>query len=89
MLSKGDCRFIGSIVTLEEGAARVQGVHDDKITVVKLDGIIKGKNEEIGSKIAMHIAASNPLAIDREGIDKQIVDKEHKDLCLRKAVIKI
>ena len=24
----------------------------------------------------MHIAASNPLAIDREGIDKQIVDKE-------------
>ena len=46
------------------------------ISVVKLDGIIKGKNEEIGSKIAMHIAASNPLAIDREGIDKQIVDKE-------------
>ena len=24
----------------------------------------------------MHIAASNPLAIDREGIDKKIVDKE-------------
>ena len=46
------------------------------ISVVKLDGIIKGKNEEIGSKIAMHIAASNPLAIDREGIDKKIVDKE-------------
>ena len=46
------------------------------ISVVKLDGIAKGKNDEIGSKIAMHIAASNPLAIDREGIDKQIVDKE-------------
>ena len=27
------------------------------ISVVKLDGIIKGKNEDIGSKIAMHIAA--------------------------------
>ena len=38
MISKGDCRFIGSIVSLEEGAARVQRVHDDKITVVKLDG---------------------------------------------------
>ena len=24
----------------------------------------------------MHIAASNPLAIDKEGIDKNIVDKE-------------
>ena len=41
MLSKGDCRFIGSIVSLEEGAARVQKVHDDKITVVRLDGTPK------------------------------------------------
>jgi len=46
------------------------------ISVVKLDGITKGKNDEIGSKIAMHIAASNPLAIDKGGIDKAIVDKE-------------
>jgi len=46
------------------------------ISVVKLDGIIKGKNEEIGTKIAMHIAASNPLSIDKEGIDKKIVEKE-------------
>jgi translation elongation factor EF-Ts len=30
----------------------------------------------IGKKIAMHIAASNPLAIDKEDIDKKIVDKE-------------
>ena len=46
------------------------------ISMVKLDGIIKGKNDEIGSKIAMHIAASNPLAIDKDDIDKTIVDKE-------------
>jgi elongation factor Ts len=46
------------------------------ITAVKLDGIIKGKNDEIGSKVAMHIAASNPLAIDKDGINKDIVDKE-------------
>ena len=46
------------------------------ISVVKLDGISKGKNDEVGVKIAMHIAASNPLAIDKEGIDKNIVDKE-------------
>tara|TARA_B100000497_G_C7401326_1_gene254284 strand:- start:102 stop:623 length:522 start_codon:yes stop_codon:yes gene_type:complete len=46
------------------------------ISVVKLDGISKGKNDEVGVKIAMHIAASNPLAIDKEGIDKKIVDKE-------------
>ena len=41
MLSKGDCRFIGSIVSLEGGAARVQKVHDDKIIVMRLDGTPK------------------------------------------------
>jgi elongation factor Ts len=46
------------------------------ISIVKLDGIIKEKNNEIGSKIAMHIAASNPLAVDIDQIDKSIVDKE-------------
>ena len=46
------------------------------ISVVKLDGISKQKNEDIGSKIAMHIAALNPLAIDKDAIDKNIVDKE-------------
>ena len=37
---------------------------------------MKGKNEDIGNKIAMHIAASNPLAIEKNGIKKEIVDKE-------------
>ena len=46
------------------------------ISVVKLSGIAKGKNEEIGTKIAMHITASNPLSIDKDGIDKTIVEKE-------------
>ena len=46
------------------------------ISVVKLDGIVKGKNEDVGNKIAMHIAASNPLAIDKDGIKKEIIDKE-------------
>ncbi len=46
------------------------------IAVVKLDGVTNGKNDTIGTKIAMHIAASNPLAIEKDGIDKKIVDKE-------------
>ena len=46
------------------------------ISVVKINGISKGKNDEIGNKIAMHIAASNPIAIDKENINKSIVDKE-------------
>ena len=46
------------------------------ISVVKLEGIVQGKNDDIGNKIAMHIAASNPLAIDRKGLKKEILDKE-------------
>ena len=46
------------------------------IAVVKLDGIVKGKNEDIGNKISMHIAASNPLAVDKTDIKKELVDKE-------------
>ena len=46
------------------------------ISLVKLDGITKGKNDDLGTKLAMHIAASNPLSIDKDGIDKKIVDKE-------------
>ena len=46
------------------------------ISAVKLDGITNGKNDDIGSKISMHIAASNPLAIDKDGIKKSIIDKE-------------
>ena len=46
------------------------------ISVVKLDGVIKDKDNDLGTKIAMHIAASNPLAIDTDKIDKRIIDKE-------------
>ena len=38
--------------------------------------MIKDKNNDLGTKIAMHIAASNPLAIDTDKIDKRIIDKE-------------
>ncbi len=46
------------------------------ISVVKLKGIVKGKNEDLGSKVSMHIAASNPLAVDKDGLKKEIIDKE-------------
>ena len=44
------------------------------ISVVKIDGISDSK--DLGTKIAMHITASNPLAIDQDGIDPKIVAKE-------------
>ena len=54
---------------LEKGIGKI-------ISIVKIDGIIKGKNEDIGTKVAMHIAASNPLAIEKNEIDQTLVNKE-------------
>jgi elongation factor Ts len=45
-------------------------------SIVKLEGVTKDKNDSIGAKISMHIAASNPLAIEEKGIKKEIIDKE-------------
>ncbi len=46
------------------------------ISMVKIKGLVKGKNDEIGNKLSMHIAASNPLSIEKDGIDKEIINKE-------------
>ena len=54
---------------IEDGIGKI-------ISIVKLDGVSKGQNENIGVKIAMHIAASSPLAIEKGNIDQKIVDKE-------------
>ena len=53
---------------LEAGVGKI-------ISIVKIDGISKD-NTDLGTKIAMHIAASNPLALDKDGIDKTLIDKE-------------
>ncbi len=54
---------------LEKGIGKI-------IAIVKLSGLSNDDKGEIGNKIAMHIAASNPLAIDKDKIDKNIVEKE-------------
>ena len=43
------------------------------ISIVKIDN---NDDYQLGQKIAMHIAASSPLAIDKDGIKKEIIDKE-------------
>ncbi len=43
------------------------------VSVVK---ILNNNDNELGQKIAMHIAASSPLAIDEAGLSKNIIDKE-------------
>ena len=66
--SKGN-NFFYVHSAIEKGIGKI-------ISMVKLDGVLKGKNDDIGTKIAMHIAASNPLAINKDEIEKKIIDKE-------------
>ena len=44
--------------------------------IVSLVKMLNCEDKELGQKIAMHIAASSPLAIDKDGIKKEILDKE-------------
>ena len=46
------------------------------IAIVQLSKNNKKDLKEIGSKLAMHVAAQAPIAIDESGIKKEILDKE-------------
>ena len=46
------------------------------ISIVKLIGQNKQDIDNVGTKLAMHIAAQSPIAINKDGIKKNILDKE-------------
>jgi len=46
------------------------------LSIVKLEANKKTDLKDIGTKLAMHIAASAPMAIDKSGIKQSIIDKE-------------
>ena len=46
------------------------------ISIVKLEKNKSNELQQIGNKLAMHVAAQAPIAIDEKGINKQILDKE-------------
>ena len=48
------------------------------VSVVKIEGLSNEENIKLGNKLAMHITASSPLAIESTGIDKTIVEKENE-----------
>ena len=46
------------------------------VSVVKLSNENKKDLDQIGNKIAMHIAAQSPISINENGINKDVLDKE-------------
>ena len=45
-------------------------------SIVKLSTDVKIDLKEIGTKLAMHVAAQSPISIDEKGIKKEVLDKE-------------
>ena len=50
-------------------------IHGSKLGVI-LD--LDSENEELGRDIAMHIAATKPKAIDRNGVDSELIETERR-----------
>ena len=46
------------------------------VSIIKINGGKQQDLKDIGSKLAMHVAASAPIAIEKNGIEKNILDKE-------------
>ena len=46
------------------------------VSIIKINGGKQQDLKDIGSKLAMHVAASAPIAIEKNGIEKSILDKE-------------
>ena len=46
------------------------------VSIIKINGGKQQDLKDVGSKLAMHVAASAPIAIEKNGIEKNILDKE-------------
>lgn len=53
-------------------------------SIIELSGTLTDKGAELGNDLAMQVVGMKPLAIDRTGIDKSVVEKE-KEIYLTQA----
>ncbi len=65
-LNKDDDNFFYVHGSIEKNIGKI-------ISAVKIKNL---NNKELGTKLAMHIAASNPLSVDQKTLDKKVIDKE-------------
>ena len=80
-------------ITLDEPGVIVSYVHNSVSENLGKIGVIlslksnadKNSLENIGKKIAMHIAASNPISLNLESLDPKIIDKE-KQVLIEQAI---
>ncbi len=62
------------VVTAPEGVVGAY-VHSGKIGVLS---VLKGGNIDLGKDVSMHVAASNPLVVSSDQVDKATLDKERE-----------
>ena len=81
-------------INLDEPGIIVSYVHNSVSENLGKIGVIlslksnadKNSLENIGKKIAMHIAASNPISLNLESLDSKIIDKE-KQVLIEQAIL--
>lgn len=71
----GENMTVRRFVTYNASGVVGSYLHGKKIGVLVE---LEGNNAELAKQIAMHIAASNPQAIDESGLDSAFVDKERR-----------
>jgi elongation factor Ts len=67
---------INKVIYAETDGSFVKYIHPGNQlgVLVEFDGTVK--DEETGRDVAMQVAAMNPVAVDRDGVDSSIVEKE-------------
>lgn len=67
---------ISRVVFVNTDGALVDYIHpgNQLAVIVEFDGSVS--DDSIGKDVAMQIAAMNPLAVTREGVDASVIDKE-------------
>jgi elongation factor Ts len=72
----GEKTEISAYETLEAASVAIYNHHNDKLsTIVAFNQ--EGVDEHVGRDVASQVAAMNPVAVNRESVDKAIVESEY------------
>ena len=65
-----------SKITGDQVVSYIHNAAADGMGAIAVLVALKGSNEEFGRQVAMHIAASNPQALNKDELDPSIIERE-------------
>lgn len=67
---------INRVLTVHTDGSLIDYIHPGNLLGVLVEFAGDVEDEQIGRDVAMQIAAMNPIAVDRDGVDASVIDKE-------------